>query len=157
MVPLAGMIKAGELEANSGAILALCWNALLLMVLPLVLDWSERKYFKARFIALEELDQANPELKTIIEQQCEKLSIAGLRFATVDSPVAEPFIYGLWKQNPRLIVPNSWLSDADKEKLLPSIEVELTRFAKQDVTVIFLLFSAVQVIFQQVLLASGLL
>lgn len=100
---------------------------------------------------LEELAATNPELKTIIDEQCQKLSLAGLRFAIVESASSEAFTYGLWRQNPRLIVPTSWLEASEKEKLLPSIEVELTRFAKHDVTVVYIMFAVLQVLLQMLI------
>lgn len=152
-IPTALLANCGELEPNAGAVLALSWNVLFLMILPLILDSCERKYFKARFMQLEELAATNPELKSILEEQCNKLSLPGLRLAAVDTPAGEPFTYGLWRQNPRLILPASWLSSHDRGSLLPSIEVELSRFARQDVSFVFLLFAVVQVIIQQVIIA----
>src|SRR5262249_43697341 len=138
-----------ELSLNSTAILALCFNVLMIMVLPLVLDWSERKYFKARFVQLEELAQTNPQLKAALDEQCRKLSLPGLRLAAVDMPVSETFSYGLWRHNPRLVVPASWLQDSAAEStIMPSIEVELNRFAKRDVSFLFLCFWIAEVALQ---------
>jgi hypothetical protein len=152
-VPLANLVHVHELTQNAAAILTLCLNVLLLLVSPLVLDWSERKYFKARFVQLEELAQTNPELKAILEQKCEQLSLPGLRLAAVESASSESFVYGLWKHNPRLVVPASWLQPNPEEsaRIVPSIEVELNKFAKRDVSFIFLLFVAVQVAMQYAL------
>jgi hypothetical protein len=147
------LVRHQDIEANAAAILTLCWNVLFLMILPLILDSCERKYFNARFMQLEELAESNPELKAALEEQCRKLAIPGLRLATVDSRFSEPFSYGLWRQNPRLIVPDACLKSHDEAvKMIPSIEFELTRFARHDVTVIFLLFSAAQVLLEVVLL-----
>jgi len=125
--------------------MALCWNVLFIMVLPLVMDWAERRYFKARFMALEEVAKTNPELANFISAHCKKLSIPGLRFAVVDSNADEMFSYGLWRHNPRLVVPGSFLSEESKTTVIPSVEAEISRFAHQDHTFIFLLFTIVQV------------
>jgi hypothetical protein len=152
-LPLALMVHEKELSLNSSAVLTLSLNCFFLMILPLVLDWSERKYFKARFVQLEELAQTNPELKAILDQQCQKWSLPGLRLAAVDMPVGETFTYGLWRQNPRLVVPESWLrAAAPTGEIIPSIEIELSRFAKRDVTFVYLGFCAVQVLLQFCLL-----
>jgi hypothetical protein len=144
-------VQRGELTLNSAGILTLCFNCVLLMILPLVLDWSERKYFKARFVALEELAQTNPQLKAALDEQCEKLSLPGLRLAAVDMPGGEMLAYGLWRQNPRLVVPSDWLQNT-QDTVVPSIEVELNRFAKRDVSFVFLAFCLVQVAAQFCLL-----
>lgn len=154
-LPIAMFIRSQELSGNSAIILTFCWNTLLLLILPLVLDWSEHKYFKARFLLLEELSETNPELKMALEEQCRKLALPGLRLALVDSQVSESFAYGLWRQNPRLVVPASWLaSTSDPAKICPSLEVELARFARRDLTLLFAAFAVGQVIIQQILLVS---
>jgi hypothetical protein len=148
-VPLVMLIPSKELSLNSTAILLLCFNVLMVMLLPLVLDWSERKYFKARFVQLEELAKTNPQLKEALDEQCRKLSLPGLRLAAVDVPFADTFTYGLWRHNPRLVVPASWLQEpSDESKIMPSIEVELNRFAKRDVSFLFVAFWIAQVAFQ---------
>jgi hypothetical protein len=127
--------------------MTLCWNVLFIMILPLVMDWGERRYFKARFMALEEVAKTNPELASVISEQCKRLSIPGVRFAVVDTPSAELFSYGLWRHNPRLVVPDTFLvGDTTKTTVIPSVEAELSRFASQDHTFVFLLFTISQVI-----------
>lgn len=150
--PMVLMLRANELNAHDAAILTLCWNVLFVMISPLVIDWSERKYFKARFVQLEELAETNPELKAVLDEQCRKLSLPGLRLAAVDTATAEPFSYGLWRQNPRLIVPASWLKPESKPEatnIIPTIETELSRFASRDVSVVFLVFAILQFGIQQ--------
>ena len=144
--PVAHWVQVHEVGARGGAIMTLCWNVLFVMLLPLVMDWGERRYFKARFIALEEVAETNPELANVITEQCRKLSIPGLRFAVVDSNADELFSYGLWRTNPRLVVPGSYLSQPAETTVVPSVEAELSRFASQDHTFVFLLFTIVQVI-----------
>jgi len=123
------------------------------MVLPLVLDWSEQKYFKTRFLKLEEVASSNPELASALEEQCQKLSLPGLKLAVIDSPSSEMFVYGLGGNNPRLVLPNAMLKSLSKAEIIPSIEAELIRFRHQRHTFVFLFFAAVQIITQQVLLA----
>jgi len=144
-VPLANLVHTGDVGPRGAALMALCWNALFVMILPLVMDWGERRYFKARFIALEEVAQTNPELANVISEQCKKLSIPGLRFAVVDSASTEMFSYGLWRHNPRLVVNDTFLSSDTKTMVIPSVEAELSRFATQDHTFVFLLFTIMQV------------
>jgi Zn-dependent protease with chaperone function len=144
-VPVAHWVQIHEVGARGGSIMTLCWNVLFIMILPLVMDWGERRYFKARFVALEEVAQTNPELANVISEQCRKLSIPGLRFAVIDTPSEELFSYGLWRTNPRLVVPGSYLSQP-QPTVIPSVEAELSRFASQDHTVVFLLFTIIQVI-----------
>ena len=146
-----------DLGARGAPIMTLCWNCLFIMLLPLVLDWGERRYFKARFLELEEVAKTNPELAAFITEQCKKLSIPGFRFAVVDTKT-EPFSYGLWRHNPRLVVPDTLLvkepeSAEDLKKVIPSIEAELTRFATQDHTFLFICYAIVQVILQQLIIA----
>ncbi len=145
---VAFLAKTGEIETHAGAVLPLCWNVLFMLILPLVLDWSEQKYLKARFLELEELARDNPELKAYLDQQCTKLRVDCIRLAVVDAPVDEPFSYGLWRYNPRLIVPKSVLSIEETARAIPSIEMELSRFARQRVTLQFFTFTIVQVIAQ---------
>jgi hypothetical protein len=116
------------------------------MILPLVMDWAERRYFKVRFMALEEVAKTNPELASVISEQCKRLAIPGLRFAVVDTPSTELFSYGLWRHNPRLVVPGAFLAGDSKTTMIPSVEAELSRFANQDHTFVFLLFTITQVI-----------
>lgn len=141
---MAHWVKEHEVGANGAAFMTLCWNCLFVMILPLVMDWAERRYFKARFVALEEIAETNPELASVIAEQCKKLSIPGLRFAVVDTASDETFSYGLWRTNPRLVVPGRVLDD--KNRIIPSVEAELSRFASQDHTIVFLLFTVLQVV-----------
>lgn len=143
--PIAYLINKGDLEMNAGVFLALSWNILFVMVLPLILDWSERKYARARFIALEELAETNPELKAALDAQCEKLALPGLRLAVADTAGDETISYGLFRNNPRLIVPAKVLSADERAKLIPSIESALMRFKRRDLTPMFLIFAAIQI------------
>lgn len=152
-VPVAQMVQNSELGARGAAILTLCWNVLFVMILPLVMDWAESRYFKARFMKLEEVAQDNPELAAVISEQCEKLSIPGFRFAIIESNSDELFSYGLWRGNPRMVMPTKLLTDEQKARTIPSIEAELTRFASQDHTFVFLVFTVLQVMLQQLLIA----
>lgn len=144
-------LKHSVIELNAALILPLCWNVLLMLILPLVLDWSEQKYLKARFMQLEELAENNPELKTYLEAQCQKMALDKIKVAVVDSPVPETFSYGLLRYNPRLIVSSSVLNDEEKAKAIPSIELELNRFAKQEISFYFLAFTVLQIVIQQLI------
>lgn len=146
-LPVFALIKYGDIERDAGVLLIFCWNVLCLLIMPLVLDWSEQKYCKARFLAMEELAKENPELKTFLDTQCKKLAIETLRFAIADAGPSDILTYGLLKHNPRLIVPSSFLSDIDKTKTIPSIELSLNRFAKQRISLSFLGFAICQSIF----------
>src|SRR5579883_3087377 len=84
-------LKSGEITPGAALILPVCWNVLLMLILPLVLDWSEQKYLKARFLQLEDVAKENPELKACLEQQCQKLAVSNIRLAVVDSQVDETF------------------------------------------------------------------
>src|SRR5262249_32840237 len=158
-VPIAHWVQTDELGAKGAAVMTLCWNCLFVMLLPLVLDWGERRYFKARFVELGEVAKTNSELADFITDQCKKMSIPGLRFAVVDTTYDELFSYGLWRSNPRLVVPGALISgeatsQEARAKVIPSIEAELTRFASQDHTFWFLAFTIVQIIVQQLIMAS---
>lgn len=150
-LPVAHWVQTQELGGRGAAGMTLCWNVLFIMLLPLVMDWGERRYFKARFLALEEVAETNPELATVIKEQCQKLNLPNLRFAVVDT-TDEMFSYGLWRNNPRLVVSDKFLAE-DKSKIIPSIEAELTRFTSQDHTFVFLAFTIVQLMLLQMLIA----
>lgn len=144
-VPVAHWVKLDELGARGAFGLILCWNVLFLMILPLVLDWLERRYLKARFLALSEVAEKNPQLAEVISKQCDALHISSLKLAVVDTPSDELLSYGLWRANPRLIVPSNLLTEENREKAIPSVEAELARFTRRDDnTVIFLMFAAIQ-------------
>lgn len=142
-------LRKGDLELPAALILPLFWNVLLMLILPLVLDWSERKYFKARFICLEELAKTNPELKSYLETQCEKHAVSELRLALLDSSTVEPCSYGLWRYNPRLIVSQSILLPEQAAKIMPGIEMELNKFARQEISFLFVVFTVIQIVIQQ--------
>lgn len=144
--PVAHLVQSQEVGTRGASLMTLCWNVLFIMVLPLVMDWGERRYFKARFLALEEVAKTNPELASVISEQCKKLAIPGLRFAVVDTATNELFSYGLWRTNPRLVVSGALLSEDPKNTTIPSVEAELSRFASQDHTFVFLLFTITQII-----------
>lgn len=152
-LPVAFLINRGDLDLNAGIYLALSWNVLFVMILPLILDWTERKYASARFITLEELAQSNPELKAALDLQCEKLELPGLRFAVADTAGDETFSYGLFRNNPRLILPAKVLSEGERVRMLPSIETELMRFKRRDVTLLFLGFAAAQIALQYLIIS----
>lgn len=123
-----------------------------MLILPLVLDWSEQKYLKARFLQLEELAKDNPELKECLERQCQKLSVPAIRLAVVETATEETFSYGLLRYNPRIILPSKLLSIEEKAKVIPSIENEMSRFARQEVSFYFAAFIVLQLILQQIII-----
>lgn len=143
-------LKRGDIGPNAALILPVCWNVLFMLILPLVLDWSEQKYLKARFLQIEEVAKDNPELKACLDQQCEKLSVSSIRLAVVDSSGEETFSYGFMRYNPRVIVSKEILSMEEKSKIIPSIENELNRFARQEVSLYFLAFLFAQLAIQQI-------
>lgn len=143
-------LKQGEIGQSAAFILPFCWNVLFMLILPLVLDWSEQKYLKARFLQLEDVAKDNPELKAYLDQQCQKLAVSNIRVAVVDSAVEETFSYGLLRYNPRIIVPSKLLSDEEKAKIIPSIENELNKFKKQEVSLYFAAFTFAQLALQQI-------
>lgn len=152
-IPMAIWVRSDELGVRGAAILILSLNILFVMVLPLVMDWAESKYFKARFVALEELAKDDPELAVLLSSQCEKLSLPGLKLAVVSQngeEMFETFSYGLWRNNPRLFLTDKLIS-REKTEIAPSIEAELTRFANQDHTLVFLLFAGMEVMAQNLL------
>ncbi len=147
-VPVSQWVKANELGTRGAFGLILCWNVLCLMLLPLILDWLERRYLKARFVTITEIAGANPRLAEVISKQCEQLHINSLKFAVVDTPSDEVISYGLWRSNPRLLVPGALLKPENQEIAIPSVEAELARFIKRDDnTVIFLIFAGFQAMF----------
>jgi hypothetical protein len=141
----------GELGARGGAIVTLCWNVLFILILPLVLDWSESKHCKARFLKLEEVAASNPELAAVLSEQCAKHSLSKLCLAVVDTPSEEVFSYGLAGSNPRLVVSGTFFNEHERSRMVPSIEAELARVKGQGQTVIFLLFTVLQVALQHVI------
>ena len=152
-IPTALWVNENELGARGAAIMTLCWNVLFTMILPLVLDWCERRYSKVRFLELEEIAKTNPELAAAISEQCEKMAIPRLRLAIADTNADEVFSYGLWGYNPRLILPNTLLRSNEKSLIVPSIEAELTRFTSQDHTMMYLLFTILEIVLQHVIIA----
>lgn len=144
------MLKQGEIGPGAAFILPVCWNVLFMLILPLVLDWSEQKYLNARFLQLEDLAQDNPELKAYLDQQCQRLSLSNIRLAVVETAAEEPFSYGLLRYNPRIILPSKLLSLEEKSKIIPSIEVALSRFARQEISLYFLAFVFMQLAAQQI-------
>lgn len=149
-LPVSHFIKTDDVGVKGAAILILSWNVLFVMILPLVMDWAERRYFKARFMALEEVAKDNPELAAMLTSQCEKLALPGLKLAVVEDSDAAVCSYGLWRNNPRLVVSVNLLKDS--KATIPSIEAELTRFASQDHTLVFFLFAVVQVMVQNLII-----
>ncbi|HEY9677399.1 MAG TPA: hypothetical protein V6C76_05295 [Drouetiella sp.] len=151
-IPVAQAVQHNEIGARGAAILTLCWNVLFIMLMPFIMDWAESRYFKARFVQLEEVAKENPELAEVITKQCEELSIPGFRFAVVESNTEELFSYGLWRSNPRMVLSTSFLTNDQKARTIPSVEAELTRFATQDNTFVFLVFTVLQVMLQHLLI-----
>jgi len=145
-LPVAQLVQVQDVGPRGAALVTVCWNVLFVMLLPLVADWAEQRYCKARFMALEEVAKTNPELANVISSECKRLSIPGLRFAVVDK-ADELFSYGLWRNNPRLIMPGNYLDADTKTTIIPSVEAELGRFAKHrnDHTAIFLVFCLIQI------------
>lgn len=147
------LVANDELGMRGAAVMTLTWNVFFVMILPLVLDWSERSHFKARFLQLEEVAATNPELAAALNEQCEKLAIRRLRLAVIDTPEEEVFSYGLWGDNPRLVISGEFFNSHEKERIVPSIEAELTRFRSQDHSIVFLLFTVFQIVMQQLVIS----
>ena len=153
-LPVAQWVFEKEIGLRGALGLILCWNVLFIMLLPLVLDWLEKRYLKARFVAIEEIAETNPELANAIRNQCEKLSIPGLKLAIIDSTSNELFSYGLWGSNARLMVPGKLLEGEVETEILPSIETELNRFTRRNHTVVYLIFAGFQAVFLALTLAA---
>jgi Zn-dependent protease with chaperone function len=150
-------VSTKDVGPRGAAIMMACLNVLLIMLLPLVLDWAERKYFKARFVMLEEVAKTNPELAAVLQEQCKRLAIPNLRLAIVHSSTEELFSYGLWRNNPRLVMSDSFLDIEQVNKMIPSIEAELIRFSNQDMPLVFLIFGILQEMLLLVLLMTHLI
>jgi hypothetical protein len=154
---LSHCVSTKDIGPRGAAVIILSFNVFLIMILPLALDWAERRYFKARFLALEDMRKTSPELATVLEQQCKRFAIPKLRLAIIESPTDELFSYGLWRLNPRLILSNSLLTEEKRLSSIPSIEAELARFASQDLTLIFLMFVVIEEIAQITLIRYHLI
>ena len=152
-VLLAAWSGTQDLGARGAAIVTLCWNVLFTMLLPLIMDWAESRYMRARFLSIEEIAKTNPELALAIDQRCRQLSLPGLRLAVVSSNADKVFSYGLWRHNPRLIISDDFVKEDQKTLAIPSVEKELAKFAKRDHTPVFLAFTVVQIVFQHVVSA----
>lgn len=151
--PIALWVQDKEVGLRGALGLILCWNVLFVMLLPLVLDLLEKHYLKARFIAIEEIAETNPELALALSKQCKELSIPGLKLAITETGSSkELFSYGLWGANARLMLPEELLQTKDETQIMPSIEAELTKFTRRNHTVVYLIFAG----FQAVILALTL-
>lgn len=153
-LPVAHWVSVKEVGMRGALGLILCWNVLFVMLLPLILDWLERKYLKARFIALEDLAKTNPELASALTQQCEKRAIPGLKLAVIDTNSSDLFSYGLLGSNARLMIPGSLLEKEIDEEVIPSIELELSRFTRRNHTVVYLIFAGFQAVILSLVLAA---
>ncbi|MCA9816414.1 MAG: hypothetical protein H6677_07425 [Candidatus Obscuribacterales bacterium] len=153
-LPTAHWVADKEIGLRGALGLILCWNVLFIMLLPLVLDFLERRLMKARFLQIEEIKESNPELALALDQQCQKLAIPGLKLAITDCHSKEVFSYGLWGANARLMVPSELLERDCKSEVLPSIEAELSKFTRRNHNVIYLIFAGFQAVILSLVLAS---
>ena len=143
-LPLSHWVRLDEVGARGAFVLILCWNVLFMMLLPLVLDWAERRYLNARFMALEEVASSNPQLAEVLRERCKKMSIPGLKLVVIESQLEELVSYGIWKSNPRIIVPTILLEEGNEQQAITSVEQELARFSRREHDVVYLLFAAIQ-------------
>ena len=153
-LPVSHWVAEKEVGFRGAMGLILCWNVLFVLLLPLVLDWLERKYLKARFIAIEELAQTNPELASALNKECEKRAIPGLKLAVIDTSSNDLFSYGLLGGNPRLMIPGKLLEKEVDAEVVPSIEVELSRVSRRNHTVVYLIFAGFQAVILSLTLAA---
>lgn len=154
LCPVAFALKINEVGMGGAFAVVLCFNALCFLLLPLIMDWTERVYFKARFLALEELAEESPQLAKAVSEQCEQLSIASVKFAVVEVNQTEQgndihisnqlSSYGLWRSNPRLIVPDRLLEPENATNAAPSVLAELNRFSKNNSIPVFASFALLQ-------------
>jgi Zn-dependent protease with chaperone function len=133
-----------------GAVLTTCWNVFFLMILPLVQDWAQHNYCRARFIPLEEVKTTNPQLANILQNLSKRFSLGNLKLAIADVKADAPLSYGLLGSNPRLIVPQQMLDNLTTTSE-ESLEDELYHLTQQDHTLMFFMFTALQIIVQQAL------
>ena len=151
-VPLAHWVITDDVGIRGAALSILSINVLFIMIMPMVMDYFESRYFKARFIALEELAQDNPDLKAVLDEQCARLALPGLKLAIIEGDQSPLFSYGLWRNNPRLFLSSKAMSgESIAREMAPSIEAELSRFARQDHTLVFLMFAGFQVMLQNLI------
>lgn len=152
-LPVANWVSEKEVGIRGALGLILCWNVLFIMLLPLIIDWLEKRYLKARFVAIEEIAETNPELAHALTKQCQKYSLAGLKLAIIDNGSKELFSYGLWGSNARLMVPEKLLKEEVDSIVLPSIEQELDKFTRRNHTVVYLIFAGFQAVILSLTLA----
>lgn len=152
LLPVSFAVKINEVGMGGAFAVVLCFNVLCFLLLPLIMDWTERVYFKARFLALEEVAKESPQLAKAVSEQCEQLSIASVKFAVVDvhndvskdDKNAQLSSYGLWRSNPRLVVPNGLLDPENATNAAPSVLAELNRFSKNNSIPVFAAFAIIQ-------------
>lgn len=156
ILPVAFALKINEVGIGGAFAVVLCFNALCFLLLPLIMDWTERVYFKARFLALEELAQESPQLAKAVSEQCQQLSLASVKFAVVEVNQSEHeqdkdiqisnqlSSYGLWRSNPRVVVPNRLLDPENAINAAPSVLAELNRFSKNNSIPVFVSFAVMQ-------------
>ncbi len=153
LAPMAYGLKTNEVGMKGAYAVILCFNVLCFLLLPLIMDWTERVYFKARFLALEEVAEKSPQLAKAVSEQCEQLSLNSVKFAVVEAAHGETnndfesneklTSYGLWCTNPRVVLTNRLL-DPSNLNAAPSVLAELNRFSKNNTIPVFIAFAAAQ-------------
>ncbi|MBP7862876.1 hypothetical protein KA183_14415 [bacterium] len=153
LLPMTIGLKTNDVGMKGAYAVILCFNVLCFLLLPLIMDWTERVYFKARFLALEEVAEKSPQLAKAVSEQCEQLSLNSVKFAVVEVAHGEPeqelgsheklTSYGLWRSNPRVVLTNRLL-DPSNLNAAPSVLAELNRFSKNNTIPVFMGFAAIQ-------------
>lgn len=153
LLPMAVGLKTNDVGMKGAYAVILCFNVLCFLLLPLIMDWTERVYFKARFLALEEVAEKSPQLAKAVSEQCEQLSLNSVKFAVVEVAAGDSehefaqdkqlSSYGLWRTNPRVVLTNRLL-DPSNLNAAPSVLAELNRFSKNNSIPVFIAFAAIQ-------------
>lgn len=154
LAPMAYGLKTNDVGMKGAYAVILCFNVLCFLLLPLIMDWTERVYFKARFLALEEVAEKSPQLAKAVSEQCEQLSLNSVKFAVVEvahgdnaneleNHEKQLSSYGLWRSNPRVVLSQKLLDPANTSAA-PSVLAELNRFSKNNTIPVFMAFALVQ-------------
>lgn len=154
LAPMAYGLKTNEVGMKGAYAVILCFNVLCFLLHPLIMDWMERVYYKARFLALEEVAEKSPQLAKAVSEQCEQLSLNSVKFAVVEVAHGESSTefeshekqlssYGLWRSNPRVVL-SQRLLDPSNANAAPSVLAELNRFSKNNTIPVFIAFAMVQ-------------
>ncbi len=127
--------------------LTLLLNALMFFGSPLIMDITQKWFYKTRWVSLGEIRRSSPEAARVIEQVCTEKKIQTPRLGIIDDQNPTAFTYGSLPNTARLVVSQGLFTYLDDDEVATVYAHELGHIVHWDFALMTLASTLVQVMY----------